>query len=156
MNFKFLTGDINWKTYGGKFVSKKLNNGDFDYWLVIDVINMYDVLIDEDQDKYFVSIQAVSPESVGDEKLNHVLRNMAINDNWDKDLVQVEALSEYGIYAVLWKKSGNNINQLIKAAHYEANLIEMLFGFYMDRRENRIGQTGWGLIRGQDIREFLK
>ena len=35
MNLKFLTGDINWTEYGGKFVTKKLNNGDFDYWLVL-------------------------------------------------------------------------------------------------------------------------
>jgi hypothetical protein len=39
MKFKFLTGDINWQTYGGKFISKKLNNGEFDHWLVIEVTN---------------------------------------------------------------------------------------------------------------------
>jgi len=39
MRFKFLTGDVNWETYGGKWVSPKLNNGDFDYWLVLEFVN---------------------------------------------------------------------------------------------------------------------
>ena len=39
MRFKFLTGDVNWQTYSGLFVSRRLNNGDFDYYLVLRVEN---------------------------------------------------------------------------------------------------------------------
>ena len=31
VKFKFLTGDCNVSQYGGKFISNKQNNGEFDY-----------------------------------------------------------------------------------------------------------------------------
>jgi len=40
MKFKFLTGDIDWITYGGKFVSERLDSGLFNYWLVLDFLNL--------------------------------------------------------------------------------------------------------------------
>ena len=69
MRFKFLTGDVNWKEWGGKFVSPKQNNGDWDYWLVMDVINIPNETGDESVSKYYVSIHAVAPDAVDhDEK----------------------------------------------------------------------------------------
>lgn len=160
MKFKFLTGDVNWQQYGGKFISKRLNNGDFNYWLVMDVTNMWDATGDEEQDKYHVSIQAVSPEAAGQDKVNHAFGSAGYSDEQlteaeNNPIWQVEALSSYGIFAVLWQQSGNNINDLMQQARKESDLIQMLFGFYMDRPENGLGQDGWQLIRGQDVREFL-
>jgi hypothetical protein len=43
----------------------------------------------------------------------------------------------------------------MKEARKESQLINMLFGFYMDRPENGIGQDGWGLIAGQDVNDFF-
>lgn len=160
MQFKFLTSDVNWQKYGGKFVSKKQNNGDFDYWLVLTVTNMWDATGDEEQDKYHVQIEAVSPEQAK-EHLNKAFSSMGFSDEqlaqYENDpIIQVETLSEYGIFACLWQKSGNNLNDLMKQARKESDLINMLFGFYMDRPENGIGQDGWQLIRGQDVREYFK
>lgn len=155
MKFKFLAGDVNWKQYGGKFISKRLNNGDFNYYLVMDVLNMHDATGDEDQPKYNVSIQAVSPESVNPDKLQSILSDTGMRDLYDNPEFQAEVLSEYGIFALLWQKDGDNLNSLMWEARREADLIESLFGFYMDKPENRIGQNGWQLIRGQDVREFL-
>lgn len=160
MKFKFLTGDVNWQTYGGKFVSKRLNNGDFDYYLVLDVINWHDATGDESQDKYNVSIQAVSPMAAGEEKVNQALGSMGLSDDQmtqyeNEPLIQVEALVTYGIFAQLYTANGNNLNEMLKTARREADLIHGLFGFYMDRPENGLGQNGWQLIRGQDVREFL-
>lgn len=153
MHFKFLSGDVNWKDYGGKFVSKRLNNGEFDYWLVLSVTNMHEATGEYDQDRYHVQIEAVSPESAGKHNLDQALGSCGFSDDdleWyeNNPLIQVNALSEYGIFAILWDKSGNNIHQLLKAARHESQLIEMLFGFYMDKPENRIGQSGWDLIQG--------
>lgn len=155
LKFKFLTGDIDWREYGGKFISKKLNNGEFDYWLVMEVVNMHEATGDEDQDKYYVNLQAVSPESVDKENLDRAIESFGMPDIVLTDTMLVETLSDYGIYAVLWQGTNNNINSLMREARRQANLSSMLFGFYMDRRQNRIGQTGWDLIRGQDVREFL-
>lgn len=160
LKFKFLTGDINWQKYGGKFVSKKLNNGDFDYWLVLDVTNMHEATGDENQDKYIVEIHAVSPEAAGKTGLDAAFSSAGMSDEQlteleNDPLVQVETLNDYGIFAMLKSFSGNNLGKLMREARREANMCEGLFGFYMDRQENRIGQSGWDLIRGQDIREFL-
>lgn len=146
VRFKFLSGDMDWKTYGGKFVSNRLNNGEFDYWLVINVINCLDS----------VEIQAVSPDSVSREDKDRAISSCgwdSLDESNPLDMVQV--LSEHGIFAQLWESSGNNIAKLMQAARREAQLIEMLFGFYMDRPENQIGQDGWGLIRGESVSEFF-
>ena len=161
MKFKMLSGDINWQEYGGKFVSKKLNNGDWDYWLVINCINMWKATGEETPFKYTVEIQAVSPQAAWKLNLDRALDSCGFSDEETEkcrntELIKVEVLSDYGIFATLWHKDGNNIKSLLKDAHKEVGLIQMLFGFYMDRTENRIGQDGWDFISGQDIREFFE
>lgn len=155
--YKFLSGDVNWKQYGGKLISKKLNNGDWDYYLVMEIINMHDATGDEDQPRYNVSIQAVSPTAAA-EKLDAALGCCGIETDIEScsDKILVEALSEYGVFAQLWNRSGNNLASLMKEARKESSIIEFMFGFYMDKRGNGIGQTGWNLIAGQDVIDFFK
>jgi hypothetical protein len=152
MRTKFLTGDVNWQVYGGKFVTKKLNNGEFDYWLVVDVINMHQATGDLNQSKYSVSIQAVSPGQAGKEKIQAALDYCGIDLNTihkkHHEAILVEALSDYGVYANLRTFSGNNLSKLMKEARKELQVISCLFGFYMDCPENRIGDTGWDMIQG--------
>lgn len=153
MKFKMLCGDINWQTYGGRFVSKRLNNGDWDYWLVINVINWEESLSTREYEelgfKYNVEIQAVSIEAAGENGVDSALGCCGFPDDMEiTDLLKVEALSEYGTFATLWNKNGNNIEVLMKEARKEAQLIESLFGFYMDKAENRIGNDGWDFISG--------
>ena len=155
IKFKFLSGDKIWQTYGGKWISQKCNNGEFNYWLVLELINMHEAIGDEGQTKYNISIHAVSPELIDIVKMNSLLADYNIPADKIDDELKVMALSNYGIAAYLWDTKGNNYKQLFKLAHKEAQLINGLFGFYMDKRENRIGQTGWDLIQGQDIREYL-
>jgi hypothetical protein len=152
--FKMLSGDTDWKRYGAKFVSKRLNNGDFDYWIVLEVTNMHEATGDEDQEKYYVTLTAVSPESVSQKNIDSALSCCGFSDDQMESLDQnplllVEALSDYGIFAVLWQGTGNNIRQLMKTAHEEAFFSSRFFGFYMDRPMNGIGQTGWDLIAGK-------
>lgn len=157
MQFKMLIGDINWRVYGGKFVSKRLNNGEFDYWLVLEVINMWEATGDESGDQYAVQLLSVSPEQVKSDDLNRAFESCGLSSgdfDLNNPLIQVEALAEYGVYATLWSNTGNNIKSLLREAHKQANLSNMLFGFYMDRYQNRIGQTGWDVIRGQSVIEF--
>jgi len=161
MKFKFLTGDMNWQRYGGKFISSKLNNGDWNYYLVLNVINLEDYdYPDRDKDIYEVSIQAISPEAAGKENLDKAIGCCGFDDEFlekygNNPEIQVEALSTYGISAQLWNKSGRNINKLLSEAKQESKIIEGLFGFYMDRYQNGIGQTGWNCISGQDLKTFF-
>ena len=153
MKFKFLTGDINWETFGGSFISKKLNNGDWDYWLVLEFTNLEESLGQKMWHKYTVEIKAVSPEAAGMDNLNKAFECIGMDgeeflEMKTQDRYQVEALHEYGISATLFYKEGNNIKKLMKEAHEEADKIEYLFDFYMDREENRIGNNGWQFISG--------
>jgi hypothetical protein len=147
LNFKFLTGDMNWQEYGGKFVSKKLNNGEFDYWLVMDVINWHEHEPCYEY-TYNVSVQAISPE------LNTDLVAQLIEDYGyqllaeDEPLLPVEMLASYGCSATLWNENGNNLRELMKQAREEAAKIEFLFGLYMDKAQNAVGSTGWDVIQG--------
>lgn len=149
LHFKMLCGDINWQDYGGKFVSKKLNNGDWDYWLVISVDNTEDY--GDFKFKYIVSVQAVSPKAAGEAELKRAFESLGLIEediNQADPLTQVQALAEYGIYANLWTGTGNNIKQLMHEAHREVAGINILFGFYMDRQENALGADGWDFIGG--------
>lgn len=156
--FSFLTGDTNYQQYGGKFISQKFNNGDWDYWLVIEVINMYDAVGEREAKennggKYCISLMAVSPQAAGKENLEDAFECCGFNESQNEQLknnllIQVQVLSDYGIQAQLWTKSGNNLKNLLKECKKEAQLVEFLFGFYMDKPENMIGNTGWDFISG--------
>jgi hypothetical protein len=153
IKYKFLTGDVNWKTYGGKFVSQKLNNGDFDYWLVLEVLNMPEATGDDDQPTYLVQVSAVSPDEAKEENLARAFQCCGFSDEdtekyKNNDLIKVEVLSDYGVSAPLWNASGNNIKKLLKEAHEQSQAINGLFGFFMDTPKNMVGSTGWDLIAG--------
>lgn len=145
MKFQFLSGDVNWVEYGGKFVSEKLHNGDWPYWLVLDFVNVADY---RDYDyKYAVSVLAVSPEAAGD-NLEKALELTGLDEVELNDLTAVEALADYGVYATLHYAEGNNYRKLMTEAKKQADLIHGLFGFFMDAPQNRIGSTGWDCIAG--------
>lgn len=160
MKTRFLTGDINWKTYGGKFITKKLNNGDFDYYIVIEFINMHEATGDEKQDKYSVSIQAVSTTEAGEKNIKSALDCCGIDietiPQEHRETAIIEVLSTYGVYATLKTLSGNNYRKVLTQAHKELQAITCLFGFYMDRPENRIGSTGWDMIKGNVLAGLSK
>jgi hypothetical protein len=137
-----------------KWLSNKLNNGEFDYWLVVELLDMEEHVGEREAremgGKYHISISVVSPSEAGNKNLN------AAAESWGaevkvKDMTaetKVEMLSDYGVKATVWQKAGSNAKKLLKAARDEAVKVEGLFGFYMDRPLNRIGNTGWDFIRG--------
>ena len=153
LNFKELSGDVDWLSYGAKWVSKRLNNGDFDYWFVLEFTNLEDIDPSATPPRYMVTLSAVSP-SEAKEHLASAFECCGYNEQsfkkefLESDMAKVEALSSYGVSALLWSKLGNNARELLKKAREEAFMIETLFGFYMDRAENMIGNDGWDFIRG--------
>lgn len=144
--FKPLSGDVNWKVYGGTFISKKYNNGEFDYWLVLEVNS------DEERDgNYYVSLYSVSPDEAGEENLKAALQSMGaehLSDEAQTDLLKVDALVSYGVSATLYHAEGSNLRKLMKAARVQAKGAEIMYGFYMDQPQNQLGATGWEFQRG--------
>ena len=168
LHFHFLTGDVNWQEYGGKFISRKLNNGDFDYWLVLEVSNMKDATGDESAETYNVMLCAVSPDAMSKETFDSAWKSWGMGktfEEWQNELaerfntqpshaarIMAEARVEVaydGGRALLWQDSGNNLKKLLTEAHKHADTEgDFLFGFAMDRAQNRIGSTGWDCITG--------
>ena len=159
MKFTFLTGDVNWLEYGAKWVSPKLNNGDFDYWIVMDFNNMDEACGSDNkgQPKYHIDLSAVSPHEAGEQNIARAYDCCGVvgeaREQADS-LCLVECLHSYGTKALLWQSSGNNAHKLLKEARKQAACASGLFGFYMDGAKNRIGTTGWEAIRG-DINSGL-
>lgn len=149
---RFLSGDVNYLSFGGKWISKKHNNGDFDYWFVVELVNMHDATGEDDQPTYRLSIAVAAPSEVPEEERTSAHQSCGSDEYGGLDEYpikqQVEILHSYGMSAHLWYKSGNNFKTLWKEAHHELILIEMLFGFYMDKTVNMFGTTGWDLIKG--------
>jgi len=166
IRFRFMTGDVNWQTYGGSFVSKKLCNGydgkgavkgqdyDFHYWLVLSVNPNEDWEYgDKKRPKYYVTLSVVSPEAADPKELDAAIGSWGLPDDrlaeyMKEPLFLVECLHSYGVAAYVWQEQGNNLSVLMREARKQAQLVNMLFGFYMDAPQNMIGSTGWDCVKG--------
>jgi len=150
--FTFLTGDSDWLSYGGKWISPKYNNGDFDYYLVRTLINMEEATGGEAEFKYRVQLSAVVPSEVVNYKSVMENSNMDADDDrqWKNipDIERVQMLADYGLYAHMKEWEGNNYKKLFKQCTDETTLVTGLFGFYMDRYQNGLRVTGWDFVRG--------
>jgi len=124
---------------------------DWPYYLFITVTDMQDAC---GEPGYMVEIQAASPKAAGMKNLKSAVESCGEENTNIKKLTQVqraELLKQYGISAHLWikwDKSAKDPDKLVEEAKKEATAIPMMFGFYMDRVQNRIGNTGWDFIKG--------
>lgn len=124
---------------GGKYVSQRLNNGDWDYWLIIEWIDMDDACgrDNEGHPRYHVDIGVVAPDAVDAEEKARALRSCGWEGMDQNPLALVECFHSYGHKAVVWQGSGNNLGKLMRAARKESQQVEFLFGFYMDRQQTQ-------------------
>jgi hypothetical protein len=128
--------------------SNKLNNTEFDYWIVIKVRYMPE-WTDEYDYTYYATMSTVAPSQVPQNEKHACLDCMSIDRDQklnEEDMALL--LEEYGTSACIWQESGNNKTKLIKAAKTEAQAVEMMFGYYMDQPLNLIGSTGWDFLTG--------
>jgi hypothetical protein len=154
LNLKQVGGDIDFLQYGGTFATKKLSNGDFDYWLFVELINMEEATGDTDFDRYTITIRAVSPTEPSEKTKKSALYTLGLESYENKmhelkPLDMAVILNDDGVGAMIFSDCGNNANELFKIARDECDKIAMLFGFYMDRQLNAIGNTGWDFIKGE-------
>lgn len=138
------------------YISKKFNNGDFDYYLAIVVRDLFElglVTINDDpdmddDDRYGIDILAISPY------INHDLSRKLISDwgNGEDDsyindpVNQCLALIEYGKCATLFSMDCSFLEVGLVKMDEMINSINALFGFFMDKPQNQIGDDGWVFI----------
>lgn len=144
----------------GKWVSNKLNNGDWDYWLVIELIDMVDAVGEREAReagyKYIAELSAVSPSAAGPRNVQTALSSCGMEGEANP-LAIVEALHSYGIKARVWDDNGNNASKLLKQAREQAKVKgDFMFGFAMDSRQNALGAKGWDFIKGQYMPDDMR
>lgn len=152
MKWSILSGDINWETYGGKLVAGPFDNGDFAYWLVLDIVNWAEAVGEDEASEidgtHNVTLSVVAPSECPADQLQGAIDSCGWEEmELDSPLALVWLLHDYGIFASVWNENGS-LKDLLRQGKQEAKTCEFLFGFYLDRPQNAIGSTGWDLLRG--------
>lgn len=159
MKFKFLTGDIDWITYGGKFVSKRLDSGLFHYWLVLDFINLEEMGAQDDEDDatYHCAVQAVAPDLLGFDKIDELLAQMDREwlQQWyyrqsesNRMLLLLEEASTYGYYGLCHYEEGNDWRRVIVDAKKRAAHVAQYPWSYWSQIANGIGSSVYDVMSG--------
>jgi hypothetical protein len=154
--FSFLTGDCDWLTYGGMWISNKLSTGAFDYWLVIRLENLEELGADDEGLKYMVSLLAVSPHLLTEDTRQSIqdqfdpewwdgLNPEHVNDIWVEECVQ------YGASGQIWYDLGNNYKELMTAAKQAAQNVEKYPWSYFDQTANALGSTVLDFMAGDPL-----
>ena len=114
MRFRFLTGDVDLKDYGGKWYAK---DTDTDYF-IIELINAEDAIGEsyaKEHGKYIVILSYVSLE--WEDYLKGGLSACGWEDREDlTDLLKVEAIHTYSGGDEIVTLYGNNYRELLKQA----------------------------------------
>lgn len=156
---------------GDTLVSAKQNNGEWDYYWVIEMIDWVDATGDTSQ-RYVVSVSVVVPQAV-DRKIRKSAMESSDAAAWWKDiskgpggkeraaLAKVEVFHDHGTRACMAElKGGDPDNEDEDEEAILADLIEqakkiatvgtsIAFGFWMDRPMNAFGNTGWDFVAGK-------
>jgi hypothetical protein len=135
-----------------EWISNKQNNGDFDYWLRLK-LHDFGQEREAGTSRYCVDIAAIAPELLSEDQLRSVsdCTGVPFEELLSSPIEsQVSDIGDYGLCAYLYSSNGENKNRLVREAKQEAQTIPILFGFYMDKRQNQIGKTGWDFIKGHN------
>lgn len=156
---------------GDTLVSAKQNNGDWDYYWVIESTDWVDATGDTSQ-LYVVSVSVVAPQAV-DKKVRKSAMNSSGSEEWLQDirkgpegreraaLAVVEILHDYGTRACIAELKGGDpdlededeeavLADLVEQAKKIATVgTSIAFGFWMDRPMNAFGNTGWDFVAGK-------
>lgn len=126
------------------YESPVFNNGEFDYKILIEVINL-DEAIGELGYGVICGVSKL-PAFLPVEKVKDIKETFCIEE------ITVSEIFEYGVYAKLGDAHALNMEELEKAiAKFDKQvpLYNSLFGFYMDKYQNRLGNTGWDFLNGK-------
>ncbi len=144
MKFKQFLGECDSK----EWISPRQNNGEFDYWLVLRVTDLSS--IHDSFDEGFISeLSVVAPSQLSEGKIESAFRSMNPEADRDNVLNCLEALYEYGYRVTVWSTQQESALVAMYRGVMQAEIVESLFGDYMDKPVNGIGTTGWKLIRGE-------
>lgn len=154
IQWEFLTGDVNWEDHGGCWISQRLSNGEFWYWLVrsLDILSEeWDDAIDDYRKTYYCKLAVVAPSQFKEK--DSAMRSPGIEKAWDEldEHWQVEAVFSYSGGATIHQCQGEDYQDLFDEIQVEARQSSVLFGFQMDTAQNALGSSGWDFLKGDPL-----
>jgi hypothetical protein len=134
--FRFLTGDVDYFAYGGKWYRKVAATR----YHVIELTNMWDAAGDKSIPQYHVSLSEVDITSP---QLKHAMDGCGSDEDDDNELVKVDALASYGAKAPLEQWDGGNAKKLLAEARSESRNLDdpAAYEAAMSRPVNALGST---------------
>jgi len=135
--FRFLTGDVNYTDYGGKWYRKVASTR----YHVIELTNMWQDTKDKTCSQYHVSLSEVD---IASSQLQEALDSCGPDEGFrDNELAKVDSLATYGCKAPLGQWNGNNYKKLITEARNESRNLNdpEKYEAAMSRPVNAIGST---------------
>ena len=117
----------------------------FDYRYLI-TANLYADYDEDDKDAWYVTLHLVpSPQSLCDEKAESVCNCCGV----DRGELTHSDINDYGcvVDVASDKTSEQDPQQLIDLAATIAPMVDGLRGFFLDKRVNLIGTTGWDILQ---------
>ena len=145
MRFKEIEEDL--------FVGKAQLNPGFDdegftWYPMINIIRWEDCELDPEY-KYSVELTALSADLLekNEEIMKFILECIPNYHSYDIE-GRLGILHRYIGGAVISCMGGNNLRKLMRDTRAEADVSAGLCGFVFDRPQNRLGATGWDILRG--------
>lgn len=147
--FKWLTGDVNYLEYGGKWISQKIVDESLEYYLVMSLDNLSDCIGDDAEYTYLMRLCVVSPSAVDKETRRRAFEGCGVedDDNLTPEML-VEILHSYGAYSEEWSEMGNNYKLLRSECVAEAKDVIEKFIPKMNKPRNQFFALGWDFLAG--------
>lgn len=134
---------------GKVFVSYRRATSDMTYYFVIKAEHGGDFGDPSEWPKHVLTLEIVSPTYLRKSELRRAWMSWGSEDLApDTDACLIEILRSYGHRYVVAELGGENFAHAYKRLRQEAEMCAGLFGFYVDRRYNAYGNTGWDALRG--------
>ncbi len=110
-NYQFLTGDINFREYGGKWYRC---TGDKEYY-VIESVNMEDTIGDISNGKYLFTVYSIDMDNLTEKEIKDALSCYGWENEKDlNELMIMEACVSYGHADIITNEYSNNFWKTFK------------------------------------------
>ena len=129
------------------YIGADIDTGDKKHKIVVEVINMFDATGDDEFiDKPFLCVisSIISIDDLDIDKKKDIAKTSCI----DLDDVNEYDIYSYGCSAKLSESELSENDDFESWLSEQLPIVGMLYGFYMDKCQNRIGSTGWDFVEG--------
>lgn len=170
-----LCGDTDYIAYGGLFMRDKpitigLGDKEHDAYAVLEFVDAESAVGMEAAGEVWVSLSLVCPSALTPEQMKGALDSVGLSEGdmegLDPLVIQIEAIHQYGYHATIEMNSvvGAELDYRQKYDDLDTpegekalwakvvkntDVLDMMVGFYLDRPQNRRGNTGWDFLVGK-------